>query len=248
MLIAGSWQGLQTIGDHIYLLGDGDTGIIRELDLDLNPTGWEGALTQNGVEIIGHPTGLAYQEGLPAFIGGSGRISSFDWDMFYEDRNLDRALQRTVLVEPLGTRPEYVHLNGEWLIASTGYSPSPNTFFIMDPEKLQTSFDVDEPGVILTRFEVPPYVQDIHWNEMTSEVILIRNIQKQKGWVFTSLDLDDAISLGSGLDEAITRSYCIPKANELEGYTELPDGRDLFVIGDDPTVNLFETVDVSLIN
>jgi hypothetical protein len=231
--IDGSGQGLQLIGDRIYLYGDGETGIIQELDEELRPTGWTGALTYEGSDLIPHPTGIAFLEGYPTFIGYGGVLYEIDWNLFLEDGDLDRALLHTVSDDEArrGTRPEYVFYADRWYVATCDYdAPEGNEVRLMDPERLQAADATSDDGVVVHRFPVSPFVQDLHWSETLGQLVLVQNIGRWKGWKLTVIDLDRAIALNAGDDEAVTKTVCIErKSSELEGFAALPDGRELLL-------------------
>lgn len=260
----GSGQGMQVIGDFIYLYGDSGMGIVQELDMDFNSTGWLGELMFEGSNLIIHPTGVAYLSGYPTFIAMAGSIFLIDWDLFYEDQNLDRALLNTISTNGQEARPEYVFYEGQWYVASAKYDAAGNgnEMILMNPEALEEAETVDDPGVIVYRFSIPSYVQDIYWSNDSKRIILVQNIEVYEGWRLTSIDLSKAISLDTGLDEAIVETRCFfslskinlseteweiykdvgvdPYKSELEGYALLPDGQEIFLTADPyPHDNLF---------
>lgn len=234
----GSGQGIQLIGDNIFLYGDSDRGTIMELTGDFTWTQWIGEFTVDGVDVFSHPTGLAYREGYPTFIAQRGMLGVIDWNRFYEDRTLDEALERLIIASDLEMRPEYVLLDGQWYVASAGYDAgeTENEMILMDPWALQEAESIDEPGVIQYRFPVPSLIQDLSWSNELGVLFLVQNVEIYKGWRLTQLDLTVAVKKGSGLDKAIRKTQCYYMSgldisrSELEGYVKLPDKRELFLV------------------
>jgi len=238
--LIGAGQGLEVIGDKLFVFGDAGRGVIQELDRRLQPTGWAGSLTRQGVDLITHPVGIANRPGFPAFIGsGDGSIFHVDWQAFRRDGNLDGAvLQRIEDSETpdqyKGTRPEYVELNGRWLVATSDYADATPAkqaeVRLMDPLKLARVNSTDQPGVIIHRFPVSPYVQSLYWLESKKLLVLVQNItNKAIGWKLTFLDLEAAVEQGSGQGNAVITTVCFPYESELEGYGVLNDGRELLI-------------------
>ncbi|MEO6546669.1 MAG: hypothetical protein ABIN94_01670, partial [Ferruginibacter sp.] len=74
----GACQGVSKQGDNIFLYGDRETGMIRRYKLSgdsLVCLGKEMKLTLNDTDVINHPTGIAYHDKLPVFIGNSIRLN-----------------------------------------------------------------------------------------------------------------------------------------------------------------------------
>lgn len=243
--IEGSGQGLQVVGEKTYFYGDGETGLIAEFEENegsLVPTGRTGRLTRDGVDLIPHPTGVAFREGYPTFIGGGGTLYQVDWDLLLEDGNLDRALLRTIADDEArhGSRPEYVFYDGRWYVATADYNAlQGNEVRLMDPEKLGSAEATSEAGVVVHRFSISSFVQDLHWSEASGQLVLVQNIRLWKGWKLTAVDIGRAIALNSGEDEAVTKTLCFEgETSELEGFASLPDGRDLLLTAD-TSDNLF---------
>jgi hypothetical protein len=70
----GAGQGISRIGNQYFAYGDREIGVIREYKRvgdSLNYQHKEIALSIDGKDVIGHPTGIAYHKGLPTFIGNS---------------------------------------------------------------------------------------------------------------------------------------------------------------------------------
>ncbi len=237
----GSGQGIQVIDNFIYLYGDSKVGTVQELDMQLQKTGWQGLLLVNDEDVIPHPTGLAYHPSYPTFIGSQGAIYSIDWNLFYTDRNLTRAIQKKINAGTRTTRPEYVFYLEKWYIASAEYDPSDhqNEILLMDPFTLKEAENVDDAGVIIYRFPISRFVQDIYWDNNEQILILVQNIKLWKGWKLTTINLKVAIQENSGLASAVFKTNCILLQSELEGYTRLSDNREIFLTGD-VQYNLFQ--------
>lgn len=230
----GAGQGIQRIGDRLYLLADHTTGLIVELDTTLQPTGWRATLTVQGKDLVGHPTGLAWRDGAPTFLGTGGTIYHIDWDLLLADRTLDRAIRKAISTNQRGARPEYMLVNGTWYVASSEYDPPDrhNELLLMDPAALAAADSIEDAGVIVHRFPIPQYVQDLHWDDTAQAAVLVQNIAWVRGWRLTTLDLATAISTGTGTGSAITSTRCILRPSELEGYTQLANTAEVFVTAD----------------
>lgn len=228
----GAGQGIQVMENRLYVFGDAGVGKVVELDMQLKKTGWIGFLTIGGVSFIYHPTGFAFQENHPVFIGSASGLHQIDWDVFYEDGVLDRALVRTISSNGRFTRPEYVYWQNDWYLATTQYDPAEqNEILILDPDALAVSNTLDDPGVIVERFYSSQFIQDLYWMEDEQELMLIQNIKRYSGWRLSKLDLQSAVDKGN-TDYSIREDRCILNPTELEGYVVLDDGREIFVTGE----------------
>jgi hypothetical protein len=233
--LIGAGQALQVIGDKVYLIGDGETGVVQELNSHYDATGWIGRMLWQGVDLINHPTGIAYRDGYPTFFAKGGLLFHVDWDIFYEDKTLDRALIKTITTNDRQVRPEYVEVDGVWYVASTEYITiaGDNEMILMDPEKLKVAETVNDPGVIVHRFPVGVFVQSLHWDASRQRIDLIQNLTRHRGWLLTSIDINKAIEQQSGLAVAVDRSRCFNVLTELEGYGVMPSGEQVFVTGEE---------------
>ncbi len=75
----GACQGISYQNGRVFLYGDREVGVIREYKLDKDSLIYqhrEIKLTQNGQDVIGHPTGIAHHGNLPVFIGNSVRLNA----------------------------------------------------------------------------------------------------------------------------------------------------------------------------
>ncbi|MGB0768941.1 MAG: hypothetical protein ACPGYV_14670, partial [Phycisphaeraceae bacterium] len=94
---------------------------------------------------IPHPTGLTHHPELGTFIGNTvdqkGTIYHIVWWGFTQSGSLDDWIKNKT-VDDLGvngTRPEFVRVNGRWLIATADYGDQGNQLRLYDPEKLKTA-------------------------------------------------------------------------------------------------------------
>ena len=130
----GACQGVSYINGSLYLYGDREKGVIRKFSLygedsiiDLHQ---ETGLTIKGIDIINHPTGIAYHKKLPVFIGNSIRLNSegtkwraviyqVDWENLIKTGSLDGNLISEIEDDACiqGTRPEYVEYNNKWYVS-----------------------------------------------------------------------------------------------------------------------------------
>jgi hypothetical protein len=76
----GACQGISYQNGRIFLYGDREVGMIREFKLENDSLVYqhkEYKLTQNGQDVINHPTGIAYNNDKgPTFIGNSIRLNA----------------------------------------------------------------------------------------------------------------------------------------------------------------------------
>jgi hypothetical protein len=106
----GACQGISYQNGRIFLYGDREVGMIREFKLINDSLVYlhkEYKLTQNGQNVINHPTGLAYHETNPVFMGNSVRLSPkgsqwkaiiycIDWEGLLKKGTLDGTLLNTI--------------------------------------------------------------------------------------------------------------------------------------------------------
>lgn len=230
--LIGAGQGIQFINDKIYLYGDSEIGIVQELELNLDPTGWTGALTYHGENLISHPTGIAYKDGYPTIMGQAGRFYIIDWGIFRKEGNLDNAIIKIVkdAISYKGARPEYVSIGDKWYIATAAYEiDGLSEIRLFDPDNFETAEHVDDSNVTMYRFPVSAFVQSLHWQASIGQIVLVQNIDYERGWKLTYLDLGKAIENWNGLYDAVTKTECFAYGSELEGYSVLPNERRLFL-------------------
>lgn len=196
----GSTQGIHVRDGMIYLFGDAQTGVVRELRLGhdarrLEPTGRSIRLTHGGANLLPHPTGIAHHPRYGTFIGdtvrGRGVIWRVDWEAALRDGCLDRAVLNrcddTAAVN--GCRPEFVRLGDRWLLATSDYGPSGNEVRLYDPTRLAEAAATTDPGVLVARFPCGPWVQSLHWLNDQDLLILVQNQTCGRGYRLTLMSL-----------------------------------------------------------
>lgn len=228
----GACQGASFLDGKVYLYGDREVGMIRELSQNgdsLHYTGKEIRLTVDGKDVINHPTGIARRGKLPVFIGNSIRLNTegtlwraviyqVDWKGLLKTGSLDGNLIRTIEDDACiqGTRPEYVEYNGKWLVATADYGDKRNEVRLYDPSVLQKVDKTSAPGVLVKKFTCGPWVQNLHWVPEKGVLVLIQNQIEGRRWRFTFVDLQKSIEKG---EQVVLSSVDIDKADELEGFT-----------------------------
>lgn len=229
----GAGQGAVRIGDSIYLFGDAETGVLREYVPDtearrLDWTGREVLLTLRGKDICSHPTGLAYREGMPTFLGdtvsGRGRIFVVDWEQMWADGTLDNAVLGVIEDDAAvnGTRPEYVRVGERWLVATSDYGPESNQLRLMDPDKLAAAANTTDDGVVLFAGPCGPFVQSIEWLDDHGLVVLVQNQTPGLGYRFTYLTIAETTAADGPVFDVHRKAVIdLPEpADELEGFCE----------------------------
>jgi hypothetical protein len=230
----GAGQGVAYIEQKAYLYGDREVGIIREYRVEgdsLVYTNKEVRLTQQGKDVINHPTGIAYNESGPTFMGNSIRLNkegtswkaviyALDWTGLLKSGSLDGNLLNVIEDDACiqGTRPEYVKYHGKWYVATADYGSKANEVRLYDPQRLLKAKKTSEKGVLFRKFSCGPWVQNIHWVPQKNMVILIQNQVEGRKWRFTYLDLAKSVATGK---QAVIREIDIDKADELEGFALL---------------------------
>ncbi|MDQ0105814.1 hypothetical protein J2T02_000908 [Chitinophaga terrae (ex Kim and Jung 2007)] len=228
----GACQGISLQDGKYYLYGDREVGVMREYRLENNMLVYqqkEYRFTAHDSNIIKHPTGLAYHEGLPVFIGNSVRLNKegtswkaliycINWDGFLKTGTLDGNLLNTIHdnVCIQGTRPEYVEYKGKWYVATADYGSRANEVRLYDPAALQKAAKTTESGVLVRKFKCSPWVQNLHWIANKGILVLIQNKTEGRGWRFTYLDLEQSIERG---EEKVLKVVDLEKPDELEGFT-----------------------------
>lgn len=228
----GAGQGISYQGKSTFLYGDREVGVIREYKTvkdSLVYIGKEYRLTQDGKDVIGHPTGIAIHENLPVFIGNSVKMNPegtkwktdiycVDWKGLLKSRTLDGNLLNTIDDDVCiqGTRPEYVQYHGKWYVASADYGDHGNEVRLYDPEKLKNCKKTSEPGVLFKKFTCSPWVQNLHWVSDKKVLMLIQNQIEGRKWRFTVLDLEK--SLDTGEMHVLASQDINSKQDELEGF------------------------------
>ena len=224
----GAGQGATAIAGMLYVYGDADTGIIRELTLGpdsrTTPTGRAIRLTRNGENILPHPTGLTHHPEIGTFIGDTvrqqGVIYHIDWNRALADGNLDNAILNTTIDDLAvnGTRPEFVRAGDRWLIATSDYGSTDNALRLYDPERLKHASRTSAPGVLVASTPCGPFVQTIEWVDEHECLLLVQNITPGLGWRLTSATLDaDGVATFDEPQDLATPT------DELEGLAIIGD-------------------------
>jgi hypothetical protein len=232
----GACQGAAFIEGKLYLYGDREIGMIREYLVKSDSLSYqkkELRLTQGDSDLINHPTGIAWRKRMPVFIGNSIRLNKqgtlwkavihqVDWAGLKKTGTLDGNVLNNIDDDACiqGTRPEYVRYKGKWYVATSDYGGKSNEVRLYDPNALSKAKKTSEKGVLITKFNCGPWVQNLHWMDEKGLLILIQNQIEGRKWRFTFIDLEKSIAQGS---QHIIRSIDIEKSDELEGFTLLPN-------------------------
>ena len=235
----GACQGISYQKGRIFLYGDREVGMIREFKMVNDSLVYqhkEVKLTQNGQDVINHPTGIAYNGTSPTFIGNSIRLNTegtkwraviycVDWNGLLNSGSLDGNLINTIEDDACiqGTRPEYVKYNNKWYVATADYGDHGNEVRLYDPEKLKSASKTSEKGVLYKKFTCTPWVQNLHWIADKGQLVLIQNKIEGRQWRFTYIDLKKSIETGKQV--VISQADEINRTDELEGFafTGSPD-------------------------
>lgn len=232
----GACQGVSYLDGKAWLYGDREVGMIRAYAVEKNTltyTGQEIRLTQNGQDVINHPTGIAHNGTGSTFIGNSIRLNSegtqwraviyaIDWNGLLRTGTLDGNLRNTIDDDACiqGTRPEYVTYQNKPFVATADYGSHANEVRLYDPRRLVTAKKTSEPGVLVYKFTCSPWVQNLHWIPSKGILVLIQNQIEGRRWRFTFVDLAKSVQVGT---EQVIKTIDIDKADELEGFTLLND-------------------------
>ena len=231
----GACQGASYQNGRLFLYGDREAGMIREFDMTRDSVqylGREYRLTENGKDVINHPTGIAYQGKNPVFIGNSIRLNDegtrwkaviycVNWEGLLKTGTLDGNLINTIEDDTCiqGTRPEYVRYNNKWYVATADYGNKNNEVRLYDPTVLQHAKKTSAKGVLVKKFTCTPWVQNLHFIAGKNILVLIQNQEEGRKWRFTYLDLKKSIETGK--QQAIKIIDIDNRNDELEGFTFL---------------------------
>jgi hypothetical protein len=235
----GACQGISYQNGRVFLYGDRETGVIREFKLQKDSLVYlnkEYKLTLKGEDVIGHPTGIAYNGSGQVFIGNSVRLNpegtkwraviyQLNWKGLLKTGTLDGNLLNTIDDDACiqGTRPEYVKYNDKWYVATADYGDHGNEVRLYDPAKLAKCKKTSEAGVLYKKFTCTPWVQNLHWVAAKGVLVLIQNQVEGRKWRFTYVDL--AKSVEAGQMQVIKQIDVDNRADELEGFTFLTNNR-----------------------
>ncbi len=227
----GAGQGVEVRDGFVYLYGDAETGVIRQYTFDptkpaIEYTGVEIKLTQHGVDVASHPTGLTHHPRYGTFLGDTvnrkGRIFVIDWEIALRDRNLDNAILN-VVEDDLGvngTRPEFVELSdGRWVIATSDYGDRDNAVRFYDPERLLRIDRTSATGVLIREHRCDPFVQTLYWMAEPRLLVLVQNQIAGLRWRLTFVDIDARDDY-----RGAPRFDDFEPVDELEGFHTLPGG------------------------
>lgn len=230
----GACQGAKYLDKLVYLYGDREVGMMRAYQLQhdtLVYTNKEYRFTENGKDVINHPTGIAYHKGFPTFIGNSVRLNkegtqwkaliyNINWDGFLRSGTLDGNLLNTIEDDACiqGCRPEYVMYQGKWYVATADYGNKGNEVRLYDPAVLAKASKTSEPGVVVKKFTCDPWVQNLCWLPGKNILVLIQNQEEGRKWRFTYLDLAKSLAGGK---QSVIQVVDTDKPDELEGFTFL---------------------------
>jgi len=232
----GACQGVSYQKGRIFLYGDREVGVIREYKTDgdsLVDLLKEMKLTLNDTDVINHPTGIAYHDKNPVFIGNSIRLNKegtlwraviycIDWKGLQRTGKLDGNLVNTIEDDACiqGTRPEYVKYKQKWYVATADYGNKENEVRLYDPSVLQKAKRTAEKGVLYKKFVCSPWVQNLHWIADKGILVLVQNQVEGRKWRFAYLDLAKSIEAGK---EQVVKVIDIDRNDELEGFAFLND-------------------------
>ncbi len=230
----GACQGVSYQNGRVFLYGDREVGMIREYKtkgdslIDLHR---EIKLTLYDTDVINHPTGIAYHDKNPVFIGNSIRLNKegtlwraviycVNWEGLQRTGRLDDNLLNTIEDDACiqGTRPEYVQYKQKWYVATADYGNKGNEVRLYNPSILQKAKRTVEKGVVYKKFVCSPWVQNLNWIDDKGILVLIQNQVEGRKWRFTYVDLAKSIESGK---EQVIKVIGIDRDDELEGFAFL---------------------------
>jgi hypothetical protein len=237
----GACQGIAVRDGRIYAYGDvysarPRVGVIREYDMDLNPTGREVWLRQAGRPLIIHPTGLTWNDRWGTLLGDTvnkkAKIYRLDWQRAWSDGHLDGAVRDVIDDDAAinGCRPTFVTVDGRTLIATADYGDVHPQIRLYDPELLLRNHRSSAPGVELYRVLCGPFNQNLHWDADSGRLTCVQNIIEGRGWRLDVIDLAKGIAEGRVEAPGVrAKTLTFSPHDELEGYWPLDRERALFV-------------------
>lgn len=230
----GACQGISYQNGKIFLYGDRETGVIREYKTEGDSFVYQNKemkLTLNDTDVINHPTGIAYHNKNPVFIGNSIRLNKegtswraviycIDWKGLQRTGRLDGNLINTIEDDACiqGTRPEYVEYNKKWYVATADYGDKRNEVRLYDPATLKNAKRTTDKGVLYKKFTCTPWVQNLHWIADKGILVLIQNQIEGQKWRFTYVDAAKSIEAGK---QEVIKVIDIDRDDELEGFAFL---------------------------
>ena len=227
----GACQGISYQEGKLFLYGDREVGMIREYTMQGDSLYYkqkEMRLTVDGKDVINHPTGIAYHEKQPVFIGNSIRLNPegtlwkamiycVDWEGLQRTGTLDGNLLNTIEDDTCiqGTRPEYVEYKNKWWVATADYGEKSNEVRLYDPSVLKKAGKTSDKGVLYQKFTCGPWVQNLCWIPEKKLLLLIQNQVEGKKWRFSYVDLKRSLQSGKA---QVIKVIETDRADELEGY------------------------------
>lgn len=239
----GACQGVFIHEDSIWMYGDkNDKGVIKRLEwagpeaesgpklidpretYDLKLYRDYSVKERPGLKLdpepIPHPTGLTHHEDFGTFIGNTvnkkGTIFHIVWWGFKQSGSLDTWILNATEddLATNGTRPEFVHWNGRWLIATADYGDKNNKLRFYDPEKLAKAAKTSDPGVLVAEFSCGPFVQSMHWIDEENTLVLAQNQTAGLKYRLTLLKFGEG-KVAPKVERIIDLDY---PEDELEGF------------------------------
>lgn len=230
----GACQGISYQNGKIFLYGDRETGIIREYKAEGDSVVYQNKemkLTLNDTDVINHPTGIAFHDKNPVFIGNSIRLNKegslwraviycINWEGLQRTGKLDGNLINTVEDDACiqGTRPEYVEYKKKWYVATADYGGKGNEVRLYNPAILKNAKRTSEKGVLYKKFTCTPWVQNLNWIADKGILVLIQNQIEGRKWRFTYVDLVKSIEASK---QQVLKVIDIDRDDELEGFAFL---------------------------
>ncbi len=244
----GAVQGVVVRDGKIYAYGDvvqahPRVGVIREYNLELEPTGRVVWLSRAGKPLIIHPTGLTWDARSGTFLGDTIKtadpaksravIYRLDWQKAWQGGNLDDAIVNVLEDDAAvnGCRPEFVQWNGRSLLATADYGDIRPEIRLCDPEALLAAGRTSAPGVVVHRVLCGGFNQNLHWDAASLRLICVQNVIAGRGWRLDELDLNKALCDGRATGPGVRiRQLTFDPHDELEGYWRLAEDRGIFAV------------------
>jgi hypothetical protein len=244
----GAVQGVVVRDGKVYAYGDVSTakprvGVIREYNMQLEPTGRVVWLRRGGMPLVVHPTGLTWHDRWGTFLGDTvksadpdrsrGIIYRIDWARAWADGDLEHAVLDAIDDDAAinGTRPEFVMIGDRALLATADYGDIRPEIRLYDPAALLAAHRSSAPGVVPYRIQCGPFNQNLHWNAGSGQLICVQNVIAGRGWRLDILDLALALADGRADGPGVRlRRLTFPAHDELEGYWPLADDRGIFAV------------------
>jgi len=242
----GAVQGAVIRDGLIYAYGDykysgHHTGVIREYTLKLQYTGRMVKLTQNGVSIIPHPTGLTWDPQWGTFMGNTvkrkGKIIRIDWKRAWADSNLDHAVLDIIDDDAAsnGSRPVFVKIGEEQFIASADYMEFSPELRLYNISAMLKTGKTSTAGVIIHRLKCSQNTQNLYWDSERGYLTFVQNrwpfVWPYRGFHLETIKLFEAIAAGSVSDPSvIISSMYFKDKEELEGWFPVNDSLSVFAV------------------